>query len=67
MYGKQTENGAMSGFRALQQVIGREQVQQAQLTLQRYKEGKANLEQRIVENEQWFKLRHWECMLRENG
>ena len=54
--------GAMDGFRALAQVIGREQVQEARLTLQRYKEGKANLEQKIIENEQWYKLRNWECM-----
>ena len=59
---KQAPNGAMDGFKALAQVIGREQVQAAQLILNKYKEGKANLEQRIVENEQWFKLRHWECM-----
>ena len=58
----QAPMGAMDGFKALAQVIGREQVQKAQLTLQKYKEGKANLERRIVENEQWFKLRHWECM-----
>ena len=57
--------GAMDGFKALAQVIGREQVQAAQQTLQKYKEGKHNLEQRIVENEQWFKLRHWECMRKE--
>lgn len=54
--------GALDGFKALAQVIGREQVQQANLTLQRYKEGKANLEKRIVDNEQWYKLRHWECL-----
>ena len=54
--------GIMDGFKALAQVIGREQIQAAQLTLQKYKEGKANLERRIVENEQWYKLRHWECM-----
>ena len=59
---QQAPVGAMDGFKALAQVIGREQVQAAQLTLQKYKEGKANLERRIVENEQWFKLRHWECM-----
>ena len=57
--------GAMDGFKALAQVIGKEQVQAAQQTLQKYKEGKANLERRIVENEQWFKLRHWECMRKE--
>ena len=57
--------GAVDGFKALAQVIGREQIQKAQLTLNKYKEGKANLEQRIVENEQWYKLRHWECMRKE--
>ena len=59
---QQAPNGAMDGFKALAQVIGREQIHAAQLTLNKYKEGKANLERRIVENEQWFKLRHWECM-----
>lgn len=54
--------GAMDGFKALKQVIGKEQVQAASQILQKYKEGKANLETRIVENEQWYKLRHWECM-----
>jgi hypothetical protein len=55
-------SGAMDGFKALTQVIGKEQVQKASLTLQKYKEGKANLEKRIVDNEQWYKIRHWECM-----
>ena len=54
--------GVMDGFKALEQVIGKEQVQKAYQTLLKYKQGKANLEQRIVENEQWYKLRHWECM-----
>ena len=53
---------AMDGMRALQNPIGREAIHKAQLTLNRYKEGKANLERRIVENEQWYKLRHWECL-----
>ena len=55
-------DGSINGLRALAQVIGREQVQKAYQTLLKYKEGKANLEKRIVENEQWYKLRHWECM-----
>ncbi len=42
--------------------IGEEEIRTAALLLQRYKEGKANLERKIVENEQWYKLRHWECM-----
>lgn len=54
--------GAMNGFKALSQVIGKEQIQAASQILQKYKEGKANLEKRIVDNEQWYKIRHWECM-----
>lgn len=30
--------------------------------LQRYKQGKANLERRIVEDELWWELRHWEAI-----
>ena len=58
--------GAMDGFKALSQVIGKEQVQKASTILQKYKEGKANLETRIIENEQWYKLRHWECMRKKD-
>lgn len=54
--------GALNGFKALAQVIGKEQIQEASQVLQKYKEGKANLEKRIVDNEQWYKIRHWECM-----
>ena len=54
--------GAVDGFKVLSQVIGREQIHAANLTLQKYKEGKANLERRIIDNEQWYKMRHWECM-----
>ena len=59
------QNGAVDGFSVLSEVIGREEIQKAQLTLNKYKEGKANLERRIVENEQWYKLRHWECMRKD--
>ena len=62
----QNPNGAMDGFKALAQVIGKEQIHDAQMTLNKYKEGKANLEKRIVDNEQWYKMRHWECMREGN-
>lgn len=48
-------------------VIGQEQVQQAWQTLQRYRAGKANLEKRVIENQQWYKLRHWECLRKPAG
>ena len=42
--------------------IGPEQVRQAARTLQKYRQGKAQLEQRLIENEQFWKLRHWQEM-----
>lgn len=46
--------------------IGTEQIRAASETLKKYKQGKQNLEQRIIENEQWFKLRHWDSFQTEN-
>ena len=60
-------NGAVNGFSVLSKKIDREAIHEANLTLMRYKEGKANLEQKIVENEQWYKLRHWECMRKQDS
>lgn len=54
--------GVQDGFSALAARIGVDQIREANNTLQKYKQGKANLEQRIIDNEQWYKLRHWECM-----
>ena len=45
-------------------VIGVEQVRKFNEILQRYKAGKVNLERRIIDNEQWWKLRH--CDGRKN-
>ena len=61
------QSAALDGFRALAQVIGKEQVQKARQTLQKYKEGKANLEQKVIESEQWYKLRNWECMRKQSN
>lgn len=43
-----------------------DRLRQARLELNKCREGKANLERRIIENEQWYRLRHWEC-LRSSG
>lgn len=40
--------------------IGKKEVEEAATILQKYKEGKQNLELRIIGNEQWYKLQHWE-------
>lgn len=42
--------------------IGKEEIGKAIETLTLYKQGKTNLEQRIVEDELWWELRHWEVI-----
>ena len=44
------------------QVIDKKAIQKAAETLTEYKRGKEKLEARIVEEEQWWKLRHWDVI-----
>lgn len=47
--------------------IGREELAEAKATLTRYKAGKANLEARVVEDELWWEVRHWEAIRRRSS
>ena len=47
--------------------IGQEDVEKAENILKKYKEAKSSLEKRIIDNEQWFKLRHWEQLNSSDG
>lgn len=42
--------------------IGEKEIAEAAELLLKYKNGKQNLENRIVEEEKWWKLRHWDTM-----
>ncbi len=44
----------------LKPAIGEEEIREAILILAKYKNAKANLDARVIENENWFRLRHWE-------
>lgn len=44
------------------QTIGKEEIIKAAELLRKYKDGKGNLEQRIVDDELWWELRHWESI-----
>lgn len=46
--------------------IGKDEVAKALETFTKYKDGKSGLEQRLVENEQWWKRRHWDIMAQQN-
>ena len=43
-------------------IIGEKEIREAWETLQKYKQGKQSLEKRIVEDEMFFKQRHWELL-----
>lgn len=45
-----------------EKVIGVEEIRKASEILRKYKEGKTNLEKRIVDDELWWELRHWESI-----
>ena len=47
--------------------IGKKELEKAVQTLKDYKAGKANLETRIVEEERWWKLRHWDVIRGKNS
>lgn len=55
-------DGGKNAFDVVNARVTAETIRKAIQTLQEYKKSKANLEKKIIENEQWYKLRHWECM-----
>jgi hypothetical protein len=42
--------------------IGQKEIRRASEILSHYKRGKTNLEERIVKDEMWWKIRHWEVI-----
>ena len=56
------EREVTGGQEVLTPRIGAEQVRQAAEVLRKYRLGKQNLDKRIIDNEQFWKLRHWEQM-----
>ena len=65
-----TENANEDGTQPIETADGRapnddgkkidtKEIHEAQEILNRYKQGKANLEKRIISNEQWWKMRRW--------
>ncbi len=45
--------------------VGVNELRRAREILRRYKDGKKMLEEKIVRNEKWFKMRHWDLLKTE--
>ena len=55
-------NDVLPEAEPMQQPIDRKAIEKAIAVLKEYKDGKQNLESRIVEEERWWKLRHWDII-----
>lgn len=53
------------GVRLAVKAIGPEQVRRASQIFREYRAGKQAVEQRVIQNEQWYKLRHWEYLRKQ--
>ena len=63
LMGKAQPEGVSEGItEEAPQIIDKKAIQRAAETLKKYKDGKRKLEDRIVEEEQWWKLRHWDVI-----
>ena len=58
----QPEGVATEAMAERPQLINQKAIEKAAQTLKDYKDGKKNFEARIVEEEQWWKLRHWDVI-----
>lgn len=57
-----------AGIGMIRQPIGREQIAEAHQILLRYKQGKSSVDQRLIANEEWYRLRHWQYLRsKDNG
>lgn len=59
-------NGGMAAQTAMAP-IGKEQVMKAIETLNKYKQGKASIDRRIIRAQEWWKLRNWQMIQEERG
>lgn len=57
-----------AGIGMIRQPIGMEQIAEAHQILLRYKQGKSSVDQRLIANEEWYRLRHWQYLRsKDNG
>ena len=62
-----TDTTGQTAVQAAGKTIGAEELQKALDKLHRYQAAKATLDERIVDDERWWRLRHWEAARRKFG
>ena len=61
-----TQSGS-SGTQSGSSGVGEEQLKKAIQILNEYKTGKTTLDQRITDNEKWYRMRHWDSLSSKSG
>jgi hypothetical protein len=61
------DSGKLLAMPTAARAIGREQIAKAIGILGEYKKGKAALESRLIEDEEWYKICHWEYIRTKGG
>lgn len=59
---QQNQNTGSSGTQSGSTGVGEEQLKKAIQILNEYKTGKTTLDQRITDNEKWYRMRHWDSL-----
>ena len=62
-----TPGTGMTIYKPLGSRISKEMLQEATRTMHKYKEGKTSVERRIIDAQQWWKLRNWEQIQSKQG
>lgn len=65
--GSQPAAGEQPGTPSGRAPVGVDQVRMAYEILRKYKQGKQNLEDKLIKNEKWWRMRHWELMATEEN
>jgi hypothetical protein len=55
-----------TAYEVLTEKIGKEDIRKARHTLEKYKTGKKNFENKLIDNEEWWKLHQWKRMDSQN-
>lgn len=65
--GESSDGRLNSDKNGKRKIIGEEQIKNATERLKKYKSQKRNLDNRIIENEQWWKMKNWDMIRQKSG
>lgn len=62
-YISESDDNTINAREAVKEIINKDVIAKANEILEKYKQGKTSLNNKIIENEKWWKQRHWDILL----